>query len=67
MRAATGDNKELREAFNAFDKDGSGFISKNELKQAMRSTGAKLSDKEIDEMVKAADTDRDYKVGFEGI
>lgn len=67
LKSTADDEKELKEAFNAFDEDGSGFITKDELKLAMRQMGEKLSDKEIDEMIAAADTDKDGKVGFEGI
>lgn len=58
--------KEIKEAFKAFDSDGSGFITHDELKKAMKDTGVKLTDSEIDEMIAAADTDRDGKVNFEG-
>ena len=67
LKATAQDDKELREAFNAFDNDGSGFISKDELKQVMKATGANLSEKEIDEMIQAADFDGDNQVSFEGI
>lgn len=60
------DEKELSKAFKAFDKDGSGFITKDELKKAMKSMGAQLSDKEVNEMIAAADNDKDEKVSFEG-
>lgn len=49
--------KETREAFRVFDKDGSGTISTDELKQVMKSLGENLTDEEIDEMVREADRD----------
>ena len=64
--AASPDEKELEQAFKAFDKDGSGYITKDELKKAMKAMGEKLSDAEINEMIAAADTDKDGKVGLDG-
>jgi Ca2+-binding EF-hand superfamily protein len=60
------DEGELKAAFDAFDADGSGFITKKELKEAMCTCGGKKADKEIDDMIKAADTSGDGKVSFEG-
>ena len=49
---------ETRAAFNVFDKDGSGTISADELRQVMKSLGENLTDDEIDEMIREADKDR---------
>ena len=49
---------ETRAAFNVFDKDGSGTISADELRQVMKSLGENLTDEEIDEMIKEADKDK---------
>ena len=56
--------EELREAFKLFDKDGNGFINAAELKHVMAGLGEKLTDEEIDEMVKAADVFGDGKISF---
>ena len=37
-------------------KDGNGFISPVELRESMAKLGTQLSDKELDEMIKMADT-----------
>lgn len=50
---------EIVEAFKVFDKDGSGKISADELRQVMHNLGEKLSDKEVEEMIKEADTNGD--------
>jgi hypothetical protein len=51
--------EELREAFKVFDKDGNGFVSAAELKHVMTNLGEKLSDEEVDEMIREADVDGD--------
>ena len=46
-----------------FDKNGDGYISKNELKQAV---GGSLTAKEADDLMKNADVNKDGKVNYEG-
>lgn len=48
---------ELRAAFQVFDRDGSGTINIEELKQVMKSIGESLTDDEIEEMMVEADKD----------
>ncbi|KAJ2715261.1 hypothetical protein H4R19_001301 [Coemansia spiralis] len=55
---------ELKEAFNVFDKDGNGSISKSELRQVMVSLGENLSDEEIEAMFGEADTNKDDVISF---
>jgi len=57
--------EELKEAFNVFDKDGNGFISASELRHVMTNLGEKLTDKEIDEMIREADVDGDGQISYE--
>lgn len=58
--------KEMRDAFRVFDKDGNGYISKSELKSVMHSLGEKLNDQEIEEMIRAADADKDGAINYSG-
>lgn len=59
-------NSELKKAFKVFDLDGNGYISAAELRHVMANLGEKLSDADIDEMIKAADNDGDGQVDFDG-
>lgn len=56
---------EIREAFKAFDKDGSGRISGDELRQAMASLGEILTEAEVAEMIKAADKNGDGEIDYD--
>jgi calmodulin len=50
---------DIREAFRIFDKDSTGYVSVQELKHAMISLGERLSEEEIDELIREADIDAD--------
>ena len=63
----TDTEEEIREAFRVFDKDGNGFISSAELRHVMTNLGEKLTDDEVDEMIKEADIDGDGQINYEGI
>ena len=49
--------EELVEAFEVFNRDGNGFISAAELRHVMTNLGEKLTDEEVDEMIREADAD----------
>ncbi|XP_065668889.1 neo-calmodulin isoform X9 [Hydra vulgaris] len=54
----------LKEAFQAFDKNDDGFISKEELTQVMFSLGHVMSTAEIDQMISLVDTDGNGLIDF---
>merc|ERR1711935_459948 len=56
---------EFKEAFSLFDKDGNGFISAAELRHVMTNLGEKLTDEEVDEMIREADIDGDGQINYE--
>ncbi|XP_042433431.1 calmodulin-1-like [Zingiber officinale] len=57
--------EELKEAFKVFDKDQNGFISATELRNVMINLGEKLTDEEVEKMIKEADLDGDGQVNYE--
>ncbi|XP_045798394.1 neo-calmodulin-like isoform X2 [Trifolium pratense] len=48
---------ELKEAFWVFDKDKDGYISPNELRSVLRIIGEKVTEEELEQMIKTADLD----------
>ena len=48
---------ELKEAFQLFDKDGSGTISNDELEVVMKSLGQTPTDEELQQMIREVDVD----------
>ena len=56
---------EVINAFRAFDKDGKGYISSVELKHIMMSIGDKMTEEEVDEMVKQAEIDDNGMIYYE--
>ncbi|KAF2298465.1 hypothetical protein GH714_023666 [Hevea brasiliensis] len=57
--------EELKEAFKVFDKDQDGYISPNELRHVMINLGEKLTDEEVELMIREADLDGDGQVNYE--
>jgi len=58
----TDTEEEIIEAFKVFDRDGSGYIDVAELRHVMTNLGEKLTDEEIDEMIKEAGVEREFSV-----
>jgi len=61
----TESEEEIKEAFKVFDKDGNGFISAAELRHVMTNLGEKLTDTEVDDLIKEADVDGDGQINYE--
>ncbi|XP_073402735.1 calmodulin-like [Dendrobates tinctorius] len=61
----TDSEDEIIEALLVLDKDGNGYISAAELRHVMTNLGEKLTDEEIDEMIREVDIERDGQVNYE--
>ena len=57
---------EIKEVFRVFDNDGNGLISAAELRLVMSNLGEKLTDEDVDEMIRKTDIDGDGQVNYEG-
>ena len=55
----------LRHFADFWQQDGNGFISAAELRHVMTNLGEKLTDEEVDEMIREADIDGDGQVNYE--
>jgi len=63
---ATDGEEEMHHAFKVFDKNSDGFITFDELKHVMCSIGERLTDEEIEDMIKEADLNGDKKIDYKG-
>lgn len=54
--------EEALTTYQVFDRDNNGFISAAELRHVMTSIGEKLTDDEVDEMIREADQDGDGRI-----
>lgn len=59
-------NDELREALRVFDRDDNGYISADELRRMMITSGECLTEEEVDEMMKMADKEGNGRVNYDG-
>ena len=58
-------DEDLRDAFNMFDSDRSGYIDRHEVRSLMKKLAQTLSDEEIDLIMEECDTDGDGEISFE--
>lgn len=65
LKAIDGE-EEMHHAFKVFDKNSDGFITFDELKHVMCSIGERLTDEEIEDMIKEADLNGDKKIDYKG-
>lgn len=58
--------KELREAFRLYDKQGNGFIPTTCLKEILKELDDQLTEQELDIMIEEIDSDGSGTVDFDG-
>lgn len=58
--------KELKEAFRLYDKEGNGFIPTSCLKEILRELDDQLSDADLNGMITEIDSDGSGTVDFDG-
>ncbi|KAL7124032.1 hypothetical protein ABFS83_14G021100 [Erythranthe nasuta] len=56
---------EAKETFKVFDIDQNGYISANEIRQAMVKLGHELTDEEVNQMIREVDLDGDGRISFD--
>lgn len=56
------EEERIAEAFESIDRDGSGFIDKNELQEVL---GKSCTVEQIDDIIRAADTNNDGRISYE--
>ena len=56
--------QELKEAFDAFDRDGNGVINTEELLAMMNQLGDRITKEEAEKMIQEADHDKDGVIDF---
>lgn len=54
----------MKKAFDSFDKDASGYIDKNELREVSKEIGHEFDQAELDECLKDLDVDKDGRISF---
>lgn len=57
--------EDLRDAFNMFDADRSGFIDREEVRMLMKKLAQTLTEEEIDAIMEEVDTDGDGEISFD--
>ena len=57
---------ELKDAFQIFDKQGTGMISVHDLKHSLTTLGEALTPAEMDELIREVDQDGEGLVNYEG-
>ncbi|KAG8839068.1 SCF ubiquitin ligase complex subunit cdc4 [Serendipita sp. 400] len=65
MRADTYFPEEFIRGFQVFDKEGNGYIGAGELRYVLTQLGEKMTDEEVDELLKGVQIGADGNVNYE--
>ena len=60
MKKNIATEENLKDAFDLFDQDADGFIDATDLREIMTNLGEKITDEDIDEMIREADIGISY-------
>ncbi|XP_074503012.1 calmodulin-alpha-like isoform X1 [Sebastes fasciatus] len=66
MMKCSDDETAIKEAFDIIDKDGSGYICADELRQMMSKFGEKVTAEKVDKIIKDVDIDGDGRINYKG-
>jgi hypothetical protein len=58
---------DLKKAFQIFDINGDGYISREELREVLTKMGESMTEQEVDEMMEKADKNGDGKIDYDGV
>lgn len=58
--------RDLKAAFQVFDMDNDGFITRDELRIAMEMIGETVTEEQLTQFIVIADTDKDGRINYEG-
>ncbi|KAI8070372.1 HAD-like domain-containing protein [Gongronella butleri] len=61
---AAGTSQEFIQGFQVFDKEGDGYISAGELRYVLTNLGEKLTDEEVDELLKEVEIGKDGRINY---
>ena len=64
VKSPEDEEREMWDAFRVFDKDNDGFVSIDELKFVLTNLGERLTDQEMNEILKDADSDGKYRINY---
>ncbi|OAD71097.1 calmodulin [Phycomyces blakesleeanus NRRL 1555(-)] len=59
-----GSSQEFIQGFQVFDKEGDGYISAGELRYVLTNLGEKLTDEEVDELLKEVEVGKDGRINY---
>ncbi|ALC42285.1 CG11165 [Drosophila busckii] len=59
------DDDELREAFRVYDKENTGYIGIDQLRFVLMALGQKLTEDELEDIIRDGDEDRDGRLSYE--
>ncbi|ORE05091.1 EF-hand protein [Rhizopus microsporus var. microsporus] len=59
-----GSSQEFIQGFQVFDKEGDGYISAGELRYVLTNLGEKLTDEEVNELLKEVEVGKDGRINY---